>query len=398
MKPSMLLKFLFFSLFIFISQITHAYVGLCCGKCGGNMPLNLMGGGVPETHEFRIKINTTAMHMEDLVDGDSSINGDAILDQNMGGMGGMGGIGMMAQTTGKFMAIPTEMDMNMLNVSAAYSFSDDFVAGIMLMYMDNSMDMIFSQQMAGKDGFTMESDGIGDTMLMAKYRLFTDDPLIPKSQGSLFMGLSLPTGSIDETNSNHPVAMRSEELLPYGMQLGSGTVDPSVGFLYSGSQSPYWWGANAVYTARLYDNDRDYRLGDKFNLDLYSMYQLNHSLVAELQLNSSYQDEINGEMDESKTGESGHATMGDGNSPFTTPLWDPDNYGGTKVGTTLGLQWQPVPLQIFNLQVGIPLYQKLNGIQLEDDWRVSLTWYVELPTKKSRRYQQKGKSNSTLGF
>jgi len=391
MKQSMLLKLVFVSFFVFVSQITHAYVGLCCGKCGGNMPLNIMGGGVPETHEFRIKVNPMAMRMDGLMDGDSAIKGDDLLGMPM----------MMGQPTGKFMAVPTEMDMNMLNVSAAYSFSDDFVAGIMLMYRDNSMDMTFNNMMlndTGQHGFTMESDGIGDTMLMAKYRLFTDDPLIPKSQGSLFMGLSLPTGSIDEKNSNHPDAMRSDELLPYGMQLGSGTVDPSVGFLYSGSQSPYWWGANAVYTARLYDNERDYRLGDKFNLDLYSMYQLNYNLVAELQINSSYQDEINGEMDQSKTGESGHAAMGNGNSPFTTPLWNPDNYGGTKVGTTIGLQWQPVPLQIFNLQVGLPLYQKLNGIQLEDDWQVSLTWYIELPTKKSRRYQQKGKSNSTLGF
>ncbi|MHC4138950.1 MAG: hypothetical protein ACYSR1_03700, partial [Planctomycetota bacterium] len=28
------------------------FLGLCCGKCGGNMPLNIPGGGTPEPHEF----------------------------------------------------------------------------------------------------------------------------------------------------------------------------------------------------------------------------------------------------------------------------------------------------------------------------------------------------------
>ena len=33
------------------------FLGLCCGKCGGNMPLNIPGAGTPEPHEFRIKVN-----------------------------------------------------------------------------------------------------------------------------------------------------------------------------------------------------------------------------------------------------------------------------------------------------------------------------------------------------
>jgi len=33
------------------------FMGLCCGKCGGNMPLNIPGAGTPEPHEFRVKMN-----------------------------------------------------------------------------------------------------------------------------------------------------------------------------------------------------------------------------------------------------------------------------------------------------------------------------------------------------
>lgn len=376
-------------------QQTPAYVGLCCGKCGGNMPMNIMGGGIPETHEFRFKISPMFMKMDGLRDGTDSVDADAILGMP---------VDMMGSPTGKYMAAPTEMDMKMLNLSAGYSFTDRFFAGLMFMYRDNDMDMKFNsmmQMMTGQSGFTMKSDGIGDTMLMAKYRLFADDPLIPVSQASLFLGLSLPTGSIDENNDNHPLAIRRNERLPYGMQLGSGTFDPSIGLLYQGSRSPWWWGVNTAYTARLYDNKRDYRLGDEFRLDGYAMYQFRHNWLAQVQLNGHYQDDIGGEMDDFEDGSAGRVIPGDPTSPPATPLWDTDNYGGTRLFTTFGLQWQPAPLHIIDLNVGVPLYRDLNGPQLETDYRVMLTWYIEMPTKKSIRYgirQPQPAGGSKLGF
>ena len=120
------------------------------------------------------------------------------------------------------------------------------VAGVMGMYAKKDMDMRFNTPMqtaTGSSGYTMKSDGFADTMLMAKYLLHADDPLIPTSQFSLFAGLSLPTGSITERNAEHPLAMRKRELLPYGMQLGSGTWDPTLGLLYQGSSSPLWYDA-----------------------------------------------------------------------------------------------------------------------------------------------------------
>jgi hypothetical protein len=366
--------------FLLVTSPAYAYIGLCCGKCGGNMPMNIPGGGIPETHEFRFKLSPMYMKMDGLRDGTDSIDADDIL-------------GMPVDTggnpTGLYMAAPTKMDMTMFNLAAGYSFSDRFFAGAMLMYRDNDMDMRFSDGMrtlTGRDGFTMESDGIADTMLMAKYRLFADDPLIPTRQASLFFGLSVPTGSIDEKNDTHPVPMRQDELLPYGMQLGSGTWDPSIGLLYQASTSPWWWGVNGVYTARLYDNKRDYRLGDEFRLDGYLMYQFRPDWLVQVQLNGHYQGDIDGVMDQFTDGRSGHAIQGVPASPAATPLWETDNYGGTQLFATLGMQWQPAPLHIIDLNVGLPVYRDLNGPQLETDYRVMLTWYIEAPTKKSIRY------------
>ncbi len=378
---------------VLISANVQAYVGLCCGKCGGNMPMNIPGGGIPETYEYRVKISPMLMHMDGLRDGTAGINPDDLL-----GMPTMAG-----QPTGKFMAVPTQMDMSMLNVAAGYSFSDRLFGGVMLMYKQNSMDMKFNSMMqasTGQEGFEMKSEGLADTMLMGKFRLFADDPLIPKRQSSLLFGLSVPTGSIDERNTTHPLAMRQGELLPYSMQLGSGTFDPMIGLLYQGSSSPFWWGANATYIARLYDNKRDYRLGDEFRLDLYSMYQFRYDTLLQFQLNGEYKGKIRGEMDEAASGASGRTTQGDPTSPYTTLSWNTGNYGGSQVFATLGLQWQPVPLQILDFSISLPLYRDLNGPQLELDYRVMLTWYLEIPSKKSIRYGLGAavESDSKLGF
>jgi len=367
-------------------QDANAYLGICCAKCGGNMPMNIPGGGVPETHEFRIKLTPEYMRMEGLRTNTSGVDGNSLL-------------GMPA--AGKFMAVQKNMDMSMGNVAIGYSFTEDFFAGLMFMGMDKRMDMQFNSTMqttTGQTGYTMKSHGAGDTMLMTKYLLYADDPLIPTSQISLFTGLSLPTGSIDERNTTHPLAARQTELLPYGMQLGSGTFDPSVGLLYQGSRSPLWWGVNAMFTGRIYDNNRDYRWGNKVRYDLYSMYQLRYDTVLEFQLNGKWQGRVRGEADESQTGASGHATQNDSTSNFMTPLWDPANYGGHNIFATLGVQWQPVPLHILNLQVGLPVYRYLNGPQLEEDLRVSLTWYIEFPTRASVRYTGDTAKPSKLGF
>ena len=62
-------------LFVLIaSSNAMAYIGLCCAHCGGNMPLNIPGGGIPETHEFRFKLSQMYMYMDSLRDGTDEKN------------------------------------------------------------------------------------------------------------------------------------------------------------------------------------------------------------------------------------------------------------------------------------------------------------------------------------
>lgn len=351
-------------------SISLAYLGLCCAHCGGNMPLNIPGAGIPEPKEFRFKLSQMVMQMGPLRNGTTDLTEDAVL------------------SSGGFMAVPSAMQMYMTMFSGAYSFTENFALMAMTSYKLNRMQMEFSSGMkaaTGESGFTMESDGMGDFKLLGKYRLFSDDHLAPTKTFSILFGTSLPTGRIDKKLKNHPVSAQNGTLLPYKMQLGSGTVDPIAGLAYQGSRDPFWYGATALYTARLYDNHEGYRQGDEARLDVYGMYQFHPQSVVHLQLNGSWEDSYSDEADSGK--ELGHGHMGfNPANPFVSPLYNPANTGGTKLKVTAGIQWQPFPMNVIELNGTVPVYQDLNGPQLEDDFQIMLSWYIELPTKKSRRF------------
>jgi len=342
------------------------FLGLCCGKCGSNMPLNIPGGGVPEPHEFRIKVNSSWGKMVGLRRGTSNRS--------------------TSDTHGQYMMAPRKMDMYMSNISVGYAFSDRFFVGIMGMYMEKDMEMI---RRGNGLRSSMNSQGVGDTMLMTKTLLYADDFLVPRSQVSLLLGVSIPTGSIDQDDKG--------KILPYSMQLGSGTFDPFFGILYEGSSSPLWWGANASYLARAYENYKSYNLGDEYRLDLYGMYQVRHNLVGELQIKSKYVGDIEGEAQEIEQDGNGHMN-GNPNMAFMSNLFDPDNYGGSTVDLTTGVQWQPLHNHILNVQFSFPLFQNLHGTQLERDFTESITYYIEVPLRKSRRSKKPGKGLGILGF
>ena len=181
------------------------FLGLCCGKCGGNMPLNIPGAGTPEPHELRVKVNLSWGKMVGLRRGTSNRSTKDALVQ--------------------YMMAPRKMNMYMSNVSVGYAFSDRFFAGIMGMYVSKDMEMIRRNGIRS----SMYSQGAGDTMIMTKTLFYADDYLVPRSQVSLLLGVSIPTGSIDQDEKG--------VLSPYSMQLGSGTFDPLIGVLYEGSRT-----------------------------------------------------------------------------------------------------------------------------------------------------------------
>lgn len=92
-----------------------AHVGLCCGKCGGNLPMNIPGGGVPESYGFRFKIRPMVVYRNKLPGGTRDVSPPALLGMPV----------VAGRPAGKYMAVPGAVDMTMVNRTMGYSFTGD---------------------------------------------------------------------------------------------------------------------------------------------------------------------------------------------------------------------------------------------------------------------------------
>ena len=247
-----------------------------------------------------------------------------------------------------FMVSPLSMDMDMHMLGFMYAPTEKLTLSLMVPVLGISMDHRVNMNNVE---FTTESDGIGDITIAGDYQL-------TKSANSnlLFnLGLSVPTGSIDEKDVI-PVSMGVPVQLPYPMQTGSGTYDITPGLTYTRLYSAWSWGAQGLYTFRTGENDNGYTLGDKLNISLWLAKMLNHSFSLSARLNALDWENIDGADNKL--------------APLpTVPTKNPELRGGSRVDALLGINYVAHSLNYirFAFEIGLPVYQDLNGPQLETD-------------------------------
>ena len=256
------------------------------------------------------------------------------------------------------------MQMQMHMFGAMYGLSERVTLMAMLPYIEKTMDHITFQGGAGTNvlgGFETNSSGWGDVKLSALVGL--------AEWGSnslhLNLGVSLPTGSTSEEDSIlTPMGTRPTVRLPYAMQLGSGTYDLLPGITYNGGAGNTRWGAQLAGVIRTEKND-GYKLGDEARLTAWASYQPTPAV--------SFSGRIEGRTIGDISGRDSRI-MG----PVQTA--DPDNYGGDSVWLHAGInligQRGALRGHRLALEVGAPVYQDLNGPQLETDWMATLGWQL----------------------
>ncbi|MEM7765931.1 MAG: transporter [Pseudomonadota bacterium] len=261
--------------------------------------------------------------------------------------------------------VPVTMPMQMHMVGGMYGWTDRVTLVAMGMYVTKEMDHITFQGPMGTTrlgAFTTEVSGLGDTSVGAIFGL--DDGSDEHRQVNISLVVSLPTGSIDETDTVlTPMGTMPTLRLPYAMQLGSGTVDlkPAVtGRTRLGSWSV---GGQAMAVIRTGENDEGYTLGDVFEGTAWLGYEFTPSVS------------LSGRLKATSTGQI------DGIDPqIMAPVQtaDPDNYGGETAEFLAGVNWagQSGLLKGHRLaaEVGLPLYRNLNGPQMETDLTLTLGW------------------------
>lgn len=232
-----------------------------------------------------------------------------------------------------------------------YASSDKLTLMGMISQIEKEMK---SQPRMGMN-FTTQTRGVGDMKLSGLYKIWVQDD----QQIHLNFGFNLPTGSIDERGNT---SMGANQKLPYPMQLGSGSVDLTPGITFQGKNEKYSWGAQLSSTLRLDENDNNYRLGNRTKMTGWFSALLTNWLSGSLRINAESWGNI-------------HGADGELN-PMMAQTANPSLQGGERIDLLAGLNFLGnhglLRGHRLSLEVGLPIYQKLDGPQMETDWTTAI--------------------------
>ncbi|MEM9141018.1 MAG: transporter, partial [Pseudomonadota bacterium] len=328
-------------------------------RADGHAPIGVMGDHLHKAGEFMFSYRYMNMQMEGSRDGTTSLSPTEIATTVPNRFFGTPG------QPPTLRVVPTEMTMQMHMLGMMYAPTDRLTLMVMGMYRQNSMDHITFQGGMGTaqlGTFTTKSSGFGDTRVAGLIGLYQDNT----HRLHLNAGVSLPTGSITEEDQVlTPMGTRPTLRLPYPMQLGSGTVDLMPGITYAGATGAFGWGAQAMGTLRLGRNGEGYSLGDGVEATAWASYSPFPWISVSGRVKGSHLGQVDGQ---------------DPRIVAPVQTADPDNQGGTEItlfgGLNLVGQDGFLRGQRLAFEVGVPVYRRLNGPQLETDVTFQLGYQV----------------------
>ena len=325
------------------AKIIRSYADHAAFKTGGqDTPL-----GYLDSSRFHFSTNYINVRFDGYMDGTKDLSFGEVLFS--------GG----TRTDKNFPIVPTVIQQEATQFKTAYTLSEQITLSLSIPYIRQSSEHISNKE--GFEEFTIVSEGLGDieTAISWFKKLDKNNHLL------LSLGVSLPTGSIDETGDTPSPGPDNQ--LPYTMQLGSGTYDIKPSIHYFGSAGNWTYGADLNLTLRTGKNDRDYRLGNVYQSSIWTRYALTDWLEPSIRINGVVWDEI--------SGKDPALPYDSVNDLYPAAVVKPDNFGGTKLLALVGLRLKDPRGRLENtfleFEAGTPFYQKLNGPQPSEDWRFS---------------------------
>ncbi|MFT4713132.1 MAG: hypothetical protein ACJAVI_001151 [Candidatus Azotimanducaceae bacterium] len=262
------------------------------------------------------------------------------------------------RTNENFPVLPTNIKQQVQIFRASYQYDNTTQLSVTVPWIRQSTDHI--SIVPGYNTFLITSKGLGDIKLDASQSFYT------KHAGRVLVtaGISLPTGSIDEEGDTPRAA--GDQQLPYTMQLGSGTWDFSTGLTYSSKNNKWNSGVNAVI--RSSKNDRDYRLGNHYSASTTFRFDALGIVAPYVGMEGRYLSKITGQDD---------AITVPTAFPYPASITNPNLYGGTSVNILTGAEVN-LGINTWRLDLGYPVYQRLNGPQPQYKWKFSLNYSLAL--------------------
>lgn len=305
-------------------------------RADDHAPIGVMADHTHKQGEWMFSYRHMTMTMRGNRDGDDRLSLDEVLRSG----------------SGTFRVAPKEMTMTMHMLGAMYAPTHKITLMAMMPYVSsNRMDHVTA--MGGQ--FETESNGLGDIGISALFPVFGD--------GTASVGIIAPTG---KTNHRDLTPM-GESVLPYPMQIGSGSWSASGALTWNRQFERASFGAQARGFFRITDNDHEYRLGDRVEASLWGAVLLHRRIS--LSLRAKYSDWGDVEGADPRYAGALAANL--------VPTVDPKRQGGEHLEAIAGANFT-LGRHRFGIEWSLPLYRDLNGPKLETDTVLAAGWQFSL--------------------
>jgi hypothetical protein len=301
-----------------------------------------MGGHVHEQGEWMFEYKFAQMYMDQLRVGDQRVT-DMAAAYNA--------------TGDNFAVLPTNMNMDMHMIHMMYGLTDNVTLYVMPMFMSLTMDHRRGPR-TGMDGtfFRTHNEGFADMPLGALWRVFDGEI----DEVIVNLGASAPTGNIDV------IVPGTTGEFPYPMRLGSGSFSLRPGVTYRLYTEKHSFGAQLQTNLPLYTNYTGYQLGNRYALNFW----MTRTIGAARKLAFSFRTEH--VWQENIHGQDRDLAMAAANNIVSTVR--PDMQGGYWLNLGYGVMYMLPEGSRLNFEMTQPIYQFVDGIQLETDWQLFASW------------------------
>lgn len=265
--------------------------------------------------------------------------------------------------------VPTEMRTDMYMLGMMYAPSDAVTLMVMGNYIEKEMDHLTYQGGMGADvlgTFQTNPKAFGDIKVAALFPLIgiPEAGAMKADELTLKAGVNLPTGSTDETaHILTPMGDTPTVRVPYMMQAGSGTWDLEPSLTYKVRRNAIGFGAQASASIRLGDNKWGYSLGDVYEATAWVSYRPAQAVSLSGRVKARTMEQVDG-IDPNIMG------------PVQTA--NPDFQGGDRVDLLAGINLVGTHGALaehrLGIELGLPVYQDLNGPQMAADWNLTVGW------------------------
>lgn len=305
----------------------------CCpdGQPESHAPIGVMGDHLHKEGGWMASYRFRTMGMSGSLQGTSDVSDQQILKN--------------------FMVTPTKMTMSGHMLGLMYAPTDDATIMVMVPYMNKSMEHLTRRGIR----FTTNSSGVGDIKVTGLINLWSNE----KHRLHLNAGIALPTGSIDARDTT---PMGPDSVLPYPMQLGSGTLDLMPGLTYTGQNEDWSWGAQAIGTIRTGKNKRGYSLGNVGDFSVWGAKKWNNNVSTSLRLNALTWGDVSGQ--DSRL------------NPMAIPTAVAGQRAGNRFDLLLGINGDFGNGHRLAIEGGLPLHQSVDGFQLKTDYVLTAGWQL----------------------